>query len=88
MYSDLATEVSANATALRQLIAGLLAEQEQLRASINQTNSVVEDAESALQQVSYYVFWARGRVTRRAKFISYTSNIIHWAILQCLRVHV
>ena len=56
MYSDLATEVSANATALRQLITGLLAEQEQLGVSINQTNSVVEDAESALQQVSY-VFW-------------------------------
>ena len=52
LYSDLATEVSANAIALRQLIAELLAEQEQLGASINQTNLVVEGAESALQQVS------------------------------------
>ena len=53
MYSDLAIEVSRNATALRQLIAELQAEQDELGASVNRTNSVVEAAESALQRVSY-----------------------------------
>ena len=52
MYSDLAIEVSTNATTLRQLITELQAEQDQLGASINQTNSVVRDAENTLQQVS------------------------------------
>ena len=52
MYSDLAIEVSRNATALRQLIAELQADQDELGASVNQTNSVVEAAESALQRVS------------------------------------
>lgn len=63
MHSDLATEVSANATALRQLITELLSKQEQLGASVNQTNSVVQNAESALQQVSksnIFVFSGRG----------------------------
>jgi precorrin isomerase len=51
--SDLATELSTNATSLRQFITELMAEQEQLGATINRTILVVGNAESALQQVSY-----------------------------------
>ena len=58
MYSDLAIEVSTNATALRQRITTHLEQEEQLGASINQTNSVVEDAENALQEVSYKNIYA------------------------------
>ena len=52
VYSDLAIEVSTNATALRQLITDLLKQQQELGDSINRTNLVVDNAENALQEVS------------------------------------
>ena len=51
-YSDLATQVVANATALRQLIAELMAEQNRLGSSVNQTTSLMEAAEDSFEQVS------------------------------------
>ena len=68
LYSDLAIEVAANATALRQLITELLVEQEKVEVSVNRTSSVVEDAESALQEVSQYNT-CMSKITAHTKFI-------------------
>ena len=51
-HSDLATEIVANSTALRQQIANLTAEQRDIEASTNQTNSLVEGIENTFNQVS------------------------------------
>ena len=51
-HSDLATEIAANATALRQEIVNLTAEQREVEASTNQTNTLVEGIENAFNQVS------------------------------------
>ena len=45
-------EVAANATALRQLIAELMGEQEQLEGSVNRTNSFVNETKDTIEQVS------------------------------------
>ena len=52
---DLAAELASNATALREQLAELTAEQNQVEDSVNQTNSLVEGAENALRQVNFTI---------------------------------